>query len=65
MAQLPNNGAVIVSWDFKNGDKPLLLVGRDISGRLEVINAFIDDEARELRDKLATPSDALSEEGVG
>lgn len=46
-------GAVIVSWDFSHGkDTGVLIVGKQESGRMEIVNAFQGPEALELWKKL-------------
>ncbi|MDO5540820.1 MAG: hypothetical protein Q4F83_12260 [Eubacteriales bacterium] len=46
-------GSVIVSWDFSNGkDVGVLLVGKQVNGKVEVINAFQGEEAYELYRRL-------------
>lgn len=57
--------AVIVSFDEVSGDVPLMLVGKQVNGNVEIINAISGDEARELYDRLTTPTEAIAEEGVG
>lgn len=42
-------GSVIVSWDFSHGkDVDVLLVGKQVNGKVEVINAYQGEEAYEL-----------------
>lgn len=54
------NGAVIVSWDLSHGkDKEILLVGKQVNGKVEVINAFQGEEALEIYEKLL-PKDMRS-----
>lgn len=46
-------GSVIVSWDFSNGkDHDILLVGKQEKGSVELINAFLDQDARDIYEKL-------------
>lgn len=56
MKEWKTNGAVIMSWDFSRGadgkDKAILLVGKQTKGTVEVINAFQDQEARDIYEKL-------------
>lgn len=48
-------GSVIVSWDFLHGkDHSILLVGKQVDGRVDIVNAFQGEEAEELRRKLMT-----------
>lgn len=48
-------GSVIVSWDFSNGrDASILLVGKQVNGRVDIVNAFQGEEAVELHNKLTT-----------
>lgn len=47
--------AVVVSIDFsRNSDTDILIVGRQVNGKMEVINAFQGLEARMLWGKLTT-----------
>lgn len=49
-----DNGAFIVSWDFSHGhDKAILLVGNQVKGKVEVINAFAGQEAIDIYEKLS------------
>ena len=43
---------ILVSFDYTHG--PVLIVGRKKKGEIEVINAFKDEEAKELYQKLTT-----------
>ena len=56
MNEFETSGAVIVSWDFSNGqDKGILLVGRKThKDAITVINAFQGEEAHEIYEKLTT-----------
>ena len=45
---------ILVSFDYTHGDVPVLIVGRKKKGEIEVINAFKDEEAKELYQKLTT-----------
>ncbi len=42
----------LVSFDHAHGDVPVLIVGRKSKGGIDIINAFKDDEAKELYQKL-------------
>lgn len=42
----------LVSFDYKHGDIPVLIVARKDKGEIDIINAFKDEEARELYQKL-------------
>lgn len=42
----------LVSFDHAHGDIPVLIVGRKGKGGLDIINAFKDDEAKELYQRL-------------
>lgn len=57
--------AIIVSFDDVSGDAPLMIVGKQVNGNIEIVNAISGDEARELYDRLTTPTEAIAEEGVG
>ena len=49
------NDAIIVSYDDHSNDVPILIVGRKRLNRsVEIINAFQDDEAVELYNRLIT-----------
>lgn len=55
-------GSVIVSWDFSNGrDVSILLVGRQVNGRVDIVNAFQGEEAVELYKKLTTVKEKTDE----
>lgn len=54
--------AVIVSYTFTGGN-PLVLVGRKVNGKVEVVNSFSGEEAAELYTKLTTPSPVMTKEG--
>lgn len=46
-------GAFIVSWDFSHGnDKAILLVGNQVKGKMEIVNAFQGEEAINIYKKL-------------
>lgn len=45
---------ILVSFDYTHGDTPVLIVGRKEKGEMEIINAFKDEEAKELYRKLTT-----------
>lgn len=50
-------GSVIVNWDFslgENGDKDILVVGKQENRQLTIINAFIGKKAREIYKLLTT-----------
>lgn len=45
----------LVSFDYAHGDIPVLIVGRrGTKKELDIINAFMDEEAKELYRKLIT-----------
>jgi hypothetical protein len=47
------HGAYIVSWDFTNGpDNAVLLVGSNMSGVMEIVNAFQGQTAIDIYEKL-------------
>lgn len=49
------SGAFIVSWDFSHGDdKAILLVGNQVKGKVEIVNAFQGQEAVDIYKKLST-----------
>ena len=43
---------ILVSFDYTHGDVPVLIVGRKKKSEIEVINAFKDEEAKELYQRL-------------
>lgn len=47
------SGAYIVSWDFDQ-NSGVLIVGKQTNGKIEIVNAFQDEEAYELYKKLST-----------
>lgn len=50
---MKSTDSVIVSWDLSHGkDVGVLLVGKQVNGRVEIINAFQGEEAYELYRKL-------------
>ena len=50
---METSGALIVSWDFSGSpDNDILLVGKRVEGKTEVINAYQGEEAREIYKKL-------------
>lgn len=50
---MKSTDSVIVSWDLSHGkDVGILLVGKQVNGRVEIINAFLGEEAYELYRKL-------------
>lgn len=42
----------IVSFDFSDKDRGVCIVGKQENGHVNIINAFADDEARAILDKL-------------
>lgn len=46
--------SVIVSFDFSDKDHGVCIVGKQENGKMNIINAFQDEEAREIFDKLTT-----------
>ena len=58
---MKSSGSVIVSWDFSNGkDVGVLIVGEQKNGKVNIINAFQGQEAKDLYKKLTTPKLPLS-----
>lgn len=50
---MKSTDSVIVSWDLSRGkDESILLVGKQVDGRVEIVNAFQGEEAYELYRKL-------------
>lgn len=50
---MKSNDSVIVSWDFSHGkDAGVLIVGRQVDGQVEIINAYQGEEAKSLYQKL-------------
>lgn len=47
-------GAYIVSWDFTNGEnKGVLIVGQQKDGKMNIVNAFQNEDAIDIYRKLA------------
>lgn len=44
----------IVSFDFSDKDRGVCIVGQQRKGKMDIINAFQDEDARALLDKLIT-----------
>lgn len=42
----------LVSFNYMHGDIPVLIIGRKSKSGIDIINAFRDDEAKELYQKL-------------
>ena len=54
---MKSTDSVIVSWDFSHGkDAGVLIVGRQQKGRVEIINAYQGEEAKEIYQKLVFPN---------
>lgn len=50
---MKSTDSVIVGWDFSHGkDAGVLIVGRQQKGRVEIINAYQGEEAKEIYQKL-------------
>lgn len=43
---------LLVSFDYTHGNIPVLIVARKGKGEIDIINAFKDEEAKELYQKL-------------
>lgn len=57
------NGCFVVSWDFNHGeDKDLVIVGERANGKLNIINAFQGQEARDIYNKLSTVKEEFRHE---
>lgn len=57
------NGCFVVSWDFNHGeDKDLAIVGERANGKLNIINAFQGQEARDIYNKLSTVKEEFKHE---
>lgn len=57
------NGCFVVSWDFNHGeDKDLVIVGERANGKLNIINAFQGQEARDIYNKLSTVKEEFKHE---
>lgn len=53
MAGMNSTGSAIISWDFSHGrDRSVLLVSKEVNGRLDILNEFYDEEAEQLYEKL-------------
>lgn len=48
------SGSLIIGYDFSSSDKWVLIVGTQDRGEVTIINAFQDEEAKELFDRLTT-----------
>lgn len=49
------SGAYVVSWDFSKGkDVGVLIVGKQIKKKMEIVNAFQGQEAYDIYEKLST-----------
>ena len=56
------NDTIIVSYDDRSNDVPILIVGRKrLNESTEIINAFDGDEAKELYKRLITVKDNRNE----
>lgn len=51
-----NNRVLIVSADFSEADRPVLLVGELTNGKTEIINTFSDDKAIDAYNLLTASS---------
>ena len=51
-------GSYIVAWDFSRGedgkDHCVLIVGEKTDGTMNIVNAFQDQEARDIYERLST-----------
>lgn len=51
-------GSYIVAWDFSRGedgeDRCVLIVGEKTDGTMNIVNAFQDQEARDIYERLST-----------
>lgn len=57
------NGCFVVSWDFNHGaDKDLVIVGERANGKLDIINAFQGQDARDIYNKLSTVKEEFKHE---
>lgn len=53
---MKSTDSVIVSWDFSHGkDVGVLIVGKQEKGKVEIINAYQGEEAKEIYQKLVFP----------
>lgn len=58
-----DNNSIIVSWDFEEDGQGVLIVGqRNKEGAMNIVNAFENEEAQELKEKLLTVTPASKEE---
>lgn len=52
---MSNVGSLIVSWDFSHGkDHDILLVGQQKDGKVDIVNAFLNEDARDIYKRLTT-----------
>lgn len=59
---MKSTDSVIVSWDFSHGkDVGVLLVGKQVNGRVEILNAFQGEEAYELYRRLTVQKKEVKE----
>ena len=57
---MKSTDSVIVSWDFSHGkDVGVLIVGKQEKGKVEIINAYQGEEAKEIYQKLVFPMVAV------
>lgn len=55
MSDIPKKDTIIVGYNRMYGDKPVLIIGRQLPGKpMEIINVFSGDRATELYQKLVT-----------
>lgn len=49
MSDIPKKDTIIVGYNRMYGDKPVLIIGRQLPGKpMEIINAFSGDKATRL-----------------
>lgn len=55
--------SLLIGVDFSEKDKGVLIVGRkQLNESVEIINAFQEEEARELYERLITKKEAVKDE---
>ena len=47
-------GSFIVSYSFSNKDTGVLIVGKQTKGKVDIVNAFQNEEAKNILDMLVT-----------
>lgn len=48
------NGSLIIGYDFSKEDSPLLVVGLQKDGKMDILNAIVGPDAKRLFNELIT-----------